>query len=254
VSARLAVLGAGSILPRVDYGCSGYALCPAPGAPVTLLDCGPGSVRMLARVGIALEDVRRVVLSHFHTDHCLDLFALFFARRNPSFERVPPLELVGPSGLGELVERGGEALRRHPRDPDARVVEVAPGGTHAAGGLVFECAPTGHTSEALAWRVTCPGGEVLCYSGDSGEAPALAELARGADLFVCECSFPDAREVPHHLTPSSAARLAAKAGARTLLLSHFYPGHEPEEARAVALRAFDGAIELARDGSVHALR
>ena len=63
MGATLAVLGAGSILPRVGYGCSGYALRPAPGAPVTLLDCGPGSIRALAGVGVELGEVERVVLS-----------------------------------------------------------------------------------------------------------------------------------------------------------------------------------------------
>ena len=29
-------------------------------------------------------------------------------------------------------------------------------------------------------------GQVLAYTGDSGPSPLLAELARGADLFVCE--------------------------------------------------------------------
>jgi ribonuclease BN (tRNA processing enzyme) len=105
----------------------------------------------------------------------------------------------------------------------------------------------------VALRATLPGGAVLVYSGDSGEAPALAELARGADLFACECSFPDEHEVEHHLTPSGAGRLAAAAACRRLLLTHFYPETDPVEAGARAARVFGGRIELARDGSVHSL-
>ena len=40
-AARLHVLGAGAILPRKGYGCSGYALETAPQSMLTLLDCGP---------------------------------------------------------------------------------------------------------------------------------------------------------------------------------------------------------------------
>jgi ribonuclease BN (tRNA processing enzyme) len=91
----------------------------------------------------------------------------------------------------------------------------------------------------------------LAYTGDTDEDPAVAELARGVDLFVCECSFPDEEATPNHLTPSSAARLARRAGVGRLLLTHFYPSLEPERARRAAALTFGGPIECARDGSVH---
>ena len=43
---------------------------------------------------------------------------------------------------------------------------------------------TEHSPEALAWRVDLAGGGVLAYTGDTGPNPAVARLARGADLFV----------------------------------------------------------------------
>ena len=249
MTATLTVLGAGSILPRPDYGCSGYALRPEPGGPVTLLDCGPGSVRALGAAGIALADVRRVVLSHFHTDHCLDLFALSFARRNPEFDPVPELERAGPRGLARLIDGAPALLGGFVQDPRATTREVEPGEPFTADGLRFTPAATRHTAEALAWRVDLASGTSLLYTGDTGEQPEVAELGRGVDLFVAECSFPDERAVAAHLTPSSAARLAAAAGARALLLTHFYPGTDPDEARRVAARTFPGPIHLARDGA-----
>ena len=256
MGATWTVLGAGSILPRAGYGCSGHALRPEPGAPVTLFDCGPGTIRSLDASGIGIEQVERVVLSHFHLDHCLDLFALSFARHNPRFDPVPPLELVGPVGLERLIGRGEDRLGRWARDPGASVVEVevAQGRALERPGLVLTRAPTRHTAESLAWRADLSDGSSVAYTGDTPETPAVAELARGVDLFVVECSMPDERELVGHLTPSSAARLAAAAGCRRLLLTHFYPDVEPEHARALAARTFRGPIELARDGSVHPLR
>ena len=105
-SAELVVLGAGSILPRAGYGCAGYALRPTPDGALTLFDCGPGSLRALGAAGLELGAVERVVLSHYHPDHCLDLFALFFARRNPNHE-PRPLEVIGPAGL-ERIQSGAE--------------------------------------------------------------------------------------------------------------------------------------------------
>lgn len=246
------MLGAGSALPRAGYGPSGYALRPAAGAPWTLLDCGPGSVRMLGEVGIDPSEVERVVFSHFHTDHCLDLFALIFARRNPALLGAPTLELVGPRGLARLVAQAPAALGDWVVDRDCRVCELDADG---AGRIAFETAglagvghENGHAPRAVSWRFELPGGQVLCYSGDSGEVPALVRAAQGADLFLCECSFPDEAPVEHHLTPTSAARAAREAGVRRLVLTHFYPALDPRSARSRAAETFAGQIECARDG------
>lgn len=250
------VLGSGSILPRAGHGSAGHALRRDARALV-LFDCGPGTLRSLGELGFGIGDIGAVVLSHFHPDHCWDLFALAFARRNPSIV-APELELVGPQGLAELLARGAAVFggRSWTRFENVRVREVDP----AASGRWIELddlrlgwRATHHSPEALAWRVELPGGGALVYSGDSGEVPQLAELARGARLFVCECSFADEAALEHHLTPSGAARLARAAGVERLLLTHFYPGLEPEQARERAARTFPGRIELARDRSRHAL-
>ena len=257
MSATLTVLGAGSILPRAGYGCAGYALRPEARGPVTLLDCGPGTIRNLAAAGIALSEVRRVVLSHYHLDHCLDLFALAFARHNPAFRDVPELELVGPSGLQRLLAAAPAALGRWAEVPRSSASEVELDGEGRGSlereGLAMTCVANGHTPEALSWRIEPAGGASawsLVYSGDTPEEPRVAELARAAEVFLCECSFADEDAVPNHLTPSSAARLARSARVRRLVLTHFYPSLDPETARERARGLFDGPIELARDGLV----
>jgi ribonuclease BN (tRNA processing enzyme) len=247
MAARLHVLGAGTALPRPSragrcYGPAGYAYEPVPGGPLTLFDIGPGSVRQLGNLGLELERVERVVLSHFHPDHCLDLFALTFARRNPAFVGQAPLELLGPRGLSAWYESGVASLGEWVRERRLQLVEQGPEAWAAGrdqGGFRLFGVPTGHTPNAMAWRIEAPAhGGALVYSGDSGERPQLAELARDAGLFLCECSFPDGRESEHHLTPSGAARLFRAAGARRLLLTHFYPELDPD-------RAAEGASSLA---------
>jgi ribonuclease BN (tRNA processing enzyme) len=205
-------------------------------------------------LGIALERVERVVLTHFHPDHCLDVFALTFARRNPALGALPPLELLGPSGLCAWYERGIEALGEWVRDrqvtltePDLQTWERG----IARGALRLRAAPTGHTPNALALRLEFEERgkrRAWVYSGDSGPVPALAALARGADLLICECSFPDDQARPDHLTPSGAGRLAAEAGVRRLVLTHFYPEMDPDLALSVARAQFAGPLFAAHDG------
>lgn len=253
--ARFAVLGAGSILPRAGYGSSGYALCPGEGEPWVLFDCGPGTLRALGALHLGVEDVGAVVLSHYHPDHCLDLAALLFARRNPELRRKPPLEVIGPAGLLDLRAGLGTAFGRWVEDPTVnwREFAVDAGGRWSgalalgASALQLAAAANGHTPNAVSWRVSLPSGFELGYTGDSGEVAAVAELCRDVDLFVAECAFPAGQEAEHHLTPHSAARLALAARAKSLLLTHFYPAVDPAEAVAQA-RALGAPAFAAHDG------
>ena len=54
----------------------------------------------------------------------------------------------------------------------------------------FTVTPTqvAHPVETYAMRIE-EGGKVLVYSGDSGPSATLVEVAKGADLFLCEASF-----------------------------------------------------------------
>jgi ribonuclease BN (tRNA processing enzyme) len=73
------------------------------------------------------------------------------------------------------------------------------------------------------------------------------DLARGADVFVCEAATPDGQKLDGHLTPALAAGYAARAGCRQLVLTHFYPPCEGVDLKAQAAARFAGDIVLARD-------
>ena len=63
------------------------------------------------------------------------------------------------------------------------------------GPFTVDTARVAHPVEAYAIRVTenAAGGGTLVFSGDTGPAPALVELARGADLLLVEAAFLTAR-------------------------------------------------------------
>ena len=65
------------------------------------------------------------------------------------------------------------------------------------------------------------GERTLAYSGDSAPSPALADLARDADLFICEATL--AKPEPAlrgHLTEQEALAAYQDSGARRLLIVH----------------------------------
>lgn len=257
------VIGAGSALPRAGFGPSGHALRLPQLDGVTLFDCGPGTVRALAAAGVALVDVRRVVVTHFHVDHCADLAALAFARRNPTIPS-PPLEILAPPAIDGVLDGLRAAFGKHATFADTSVRHLVHGVDHGGrcgdaglalgpegAGVRLRWTPNGHTKDAVSVAVDVAGAPLVAYTGDTGPDPRVARLATGARLFVAECSFPDDAGSAAHLTPRTAGDLAREAGAARLLLTHFYPMLDPTDARAAAAKVFAGPIETARDGSVH---
>ena len=80
----------------------------------------------------------------------------------------------------------------------------------------------------------------LAYSGDTGPSPKLTDLARDADLFLCEATLREPEPAERgHLSEGEAVTAFGASGARRLVLIH-----RPDE-----LPLSDG-LERAADGDV----
>jgi ribonuclease BN (tRNA processing enzyme) len=65
------------------------------------------------------------------------------------------------------------------------------------------------------------GERVLAYSGDTGPSPALAELARDADLFLCEATLREPEQGERgHLTEDEAVAAFRASGAKRHVVIH----------------------------------
>lgn len=87
-------------------------------------------------------------------------------------------------------------------------------------------------------------GQAFALVMDTRPCPGARQLARGADLLVCEATYLDAAAAEahahYHMTAGQAAALAREAGARRLALTHFsqrYRELEPFAAEAAAVHA-----------------
>lgn len=248
---RVTVIGCSGSFPGPDSPASCY-LVEADGYAM-LLDLGNGAIGSLQRFRDVLA-VDAICISHLHPDHCLDLTVYWIARSYCPHGRAPRIPVYGPDGTAEHMAKAyelvpnpdmGEAFefRKYPADP----FEVGP----------FQVSTylMNHPIEAYGLRIE-HGGRVLAYSGDSGPCDALVELARDADLFLCEAAFPEHRENPPnmHLTGREAGEHAAKAGAGRLVLTHLLPWYDPADTlEAATLSGFGGTVELARVGAVYDL-
>jgi ribonuclease BN (tRNA processing enzyme) len=241
---ELTVLGACGTYPSAGGACSGYLLRHE---GFTLwMDAGHGTLAHLQR-HVPLDAVDAVLVSHGHPDHFVDLYpffyALLFGRRGR--RRVP---VYGPLSAHERI---GRLLSDRDGRPDFDEVlpwqPLEPGGEAAVGPLVVRAFESRHSCPNICVRVEA-GGAALCYTGDSGPHPALERAAAGADLFLCEASWLDGEvpvAEPIHLRAREAGEIAARAGARRLVLTHVWPENDPRLVREQAASAYSGPLEVA---------
>jgi ribonuclease BN (tRNA processing enzyme) len=249
---RLTIVGSGTAAPEAERVCSGYLLDHDDTR--LLFDCGPGVVHHLARFGLPWPRLDHVFLTHFHNDHTGDLPMLLFALKHtlrPA--RTRPLTLWGPHGLQERLRAMEAALGSHVADPGFPLLirELTPGDAFAVGSVSVRVADTPHTPESVCYRVEA-GGATVGYTGDTGPSDEVGRFMADVDVLVAECSLPDAEAMETHLTPASAARLAAVASPRRLVLTHVYPHLGQEDVPALVRAAgWRGNAVRAVDGSVH---
>lgn len=83
-------------------------------------------------------------------------------------------------------------------------------------------------------------GQVFAFVMDTRACAAAVDLARGADLLVCESTYRSGEEdlaLAHgHLTAGQAAAIALEAGARRLVLTHYSKRHPDTDGFAVDAR------------------
>lgn len=241
---HLTVLGSGTAVPVPDRFPAGYLV--EHGTHSIMVDCGPGTLRRLAQANVSPAQLDAVLLTHYHTDHSADISALLFALRSPTLRSRPPLTIYGAPGLKRLIEKLTEAWPwLSPKGYELRLVELDPG-TFSAHGFEITAIAIRHTAQSLGYRLRAGNG-LVALSGDADTCEALVDLAQDADVFVCDSAAPDDLKIEGHLTPGLAGGYAERAGARELVLTHFYPVCEGHDLGAQASAHFGGKVTIATD-------
>lgn len=247
---RLVVLGCSGSGPGPYSPASGYLV--EAGDLRLVLDLGNGTLGALQR---HLDPWRldAVAFSHLHPDHCADFTALVVHRRYHPF---PPAE-VSRLPVYAPVEAPDRFAAAYAPDAAERaetdLTDTFDFHPHTAattiGDLTLRTAPVDHPCDAYALRVE-HAGRSLVYSGDTGPTDALVALARGADVLLCEATWPHVTPVWDepppgvHLSGRQAGEHAAAAGVGRLLLTHVPPWFDAAELAAEAKAVFGGPVEV----------
>ncbi|MEU6712553.1 ribonuclease Z [Nonomuraea sp. NPDC046802] len=286
-SRELVVLGTSSAVPTRHRNHNGYFL--RWDGQGFLFDPGEGTQRQMVHAGLSANDVHWLCLTHFHGDHCLGVpgvvqriardkvrhpvNAVFPASGETYWRRlrhaaafadtsvVAEHPISGPlTGVGPLVARRLshpiESYGYRVQEPAGRRMLPEKLAAHGIRGPeIGELQRTGSVRGITLQECSLPRpGQSMAFVMDTRLCDAVFELAWGVDLLVIESTFLSsegalAKEYGH-LTAFETGVVAADAGVRRLVLTHFSEryGFDDEPAFVAEVRrSFDGEVVLARD-------
>jgi ribonuclease BN (tRNA processing enzyme) len=216
---KLTVLGNNGPYPAAGSACSGYLL--QSGAANILIDCGNGVLSNIQKI-ISLDELDAVILTHLHSDHISDMYVLKYAiqlrRKRGLYSKL--LKVWAPA----------EPLEEYNRldVKDAFELEAITGDTRLViGDMNITFSRMKHPSPDYAVSAECEGKRFV-YSGDTAWNDDLVSFAKGADLLLLDAGFleKDWSEDAPHMNAAQCGVAAAMAGAKKLLLTHFWPDYD----------------------------
>ncbi len=120
------------------------------------------------------------------------------------------------------------------------------------GQMTFTFTRNVHPAPCFSMRIQKKN-RIIAYISDTQWTDRLVEVAKGADLLICESSLYNAYQgvVPGHLTAGEAGRIAHQANVGRLVLSHLPHFGNHQDLLNQAAAVYRGPVELARTGSAY---
>ncbi|MEE4302317.1 MAG: MBL fold metallo-hydrolase [Pseudomonadales bacterium] len=252
---RVFMCGTSSPLPNPDRAQACVAVLVDD--RIFVVDAGAASAGVASTGPLALENLRALLVTHYHSDHIADI---------PEFNliswvagRPAPLQIIGPAGVETVVSglnrtyaldnsyrvahHGAELLPPELGVLEARTIEA--GVIIDEDGLVITAFPVNHApiSPAVGYRFDY-GGRSVVVTGDTIVTDGLEAAARDADLLLSDgLSTPivqamekAAREngqprrakiffdiQDYHASITSMVEMAERVGVRQLAFYHLVP-------------------------------
>ena len=244
----ITVLGSGAAYPRAGGACSGFLVRTE--STNVWLDAGNGTFANLQK-HVDFHDLDALVLTHGHADHIADVLPFMYAL---GFDPVRPpttsLSVYAPQDVGQTLAwpLGGMS-----KEMFERVFEIRPiSQPFDAGDLHFEPFRTFHPAETYGLRIR-HGASLVVYTSDTAWFPGLSGECRDAHLLISEATYIDGIEASPgiHMWAREAGKVAAKAGAKRLVLTHIWSTFDPQQAVAEAAEEFGGPVQAATEGETY---
>ncbi len=277
---RVIACGTGMPMPRLKQAAACFVIELGNGDKF-IFDMGNGSLERVYALGIPLDYLDKVFLTHPHIDHMADLPSFYML--GPQNNRSKPLRVWGPGGGGMRPEWSFKVAMDHMEktwawmsgtlagtiDTSAFKLEVTEydwskvnGVIYEHNGVVIRSIPAIHfegtASFILEWN-----GLKLAYMGDSLPNKNWIKYANGADLAIGECFLPAALAAKKwnfteqealnevtliHANATFAGKVMAMTKAKHNVAYHFQNDADTLPIVRKAVEAvYDGPVDYALD-------
>ena len=211
-----------------------------------LLEAGDGALRNLNAHGADLNTVKRVLISHLHSDHFIGIVHVLFDMMNVR-NRKEPLEIVGPRGIAKATQGLMDLCELPVADIQKRGFELKFRELGKAENFDdIDTVRGDHPSEAHAFRIK-RNNKSLFYNGESIFTDEVLDLARGADMLICTVVVLE----PHsfHISPQDVGRAATEAGVKRIAVVHWPTEFEEkrDEFRRLIQKYYPGEVIVPDD-------
>jgi len=272
---QVVMLGAGT--PNPDPENSGPAVAVVVNGESYLVDAGPGIVRRAAAAekkgvkALAPEQLKRVFITHLHSDHTLGLPDLMLSPW--VLEREVALQIYGPPGTKKLVTHILKAYeddiyhRTHSLEPVPKtrpwrpeVHEIKPGEIFHDANVTVTAFPVPHTQWKHSFAYTFQTADRrIVISGDTTPTDEIVRQCNGCDVLVHEVY--SAEKLPtrppewqryhrqSHTSTKELAELENRAHPKLLVLYHklFWGTDDAGLVREVHEAGYKGQVVSGKD-------
>jgi ribonuclease BN (tRNA processing enzyme) len=259
-----------------------------------LVDCGYGTLRSLVACGIGLNQIATIFFTHLHDDHTSDLASLLTHQWTGG--QTGPTDIYGPYGTAAMVAGAIEFFKANTE------IRIADEGRSIRPESIFHGHDLTATSEpapafkdehvtvtsventhfperskakmpyrSLAYRFESKTRSIV-FAGDTAYSRNLVDLAKGADVFICEvldqaihdqmvAREKEAAEAGHpnnifrhvadtHSTPLDVGRMASEAKVKMVVLNHLVPGTTAPGRPGYPVTSFIDVVRKVYSGEV----
>lgn len=277
---RVIACGTGMPMPRLKQAAACFLIELGNGDKF-IFDMGTGSMERIYALGIPLDYIDKVFLTHLHMDHMGDLPGFYIY--GPQNNRSKPLRVWGPGGGGVRPEWGTKAAMEHVEktwawmtgtlagtiDTRAFSMEVTEYDWSKINNVIYEengvtirTIPANHLSQAVSFILEW-NGMTLAYSGDTLPNKWWIEETQGVDFAIHECFLtPEQAVLKWKFSPEEAMNALTKIHATAALFGKVMAMTNPKHAvayhfqndadtlpgvMAAVEQVYDGPVDYAQD-------
>ncbi len=207
-------LGNAGPYPNAEGACSSYLVKTK--ESILLFDCGTATLARLVKV-IDPCTLDAIFISHWHADHCSDLFALsyLYQFQLPQGKKIKLYTIASPSSM---------LYQEACRNPYFDMENIVENQVLQIKDAQITCGKAIHPAPTLMFALQAEGKKWV-YSADTNYFEGIVEFCKNADVLICDACFLHKQwaENKPHLSAKLAGQIAREATVGHLYCTHISP-------------------------------